>query len=466
MNPDYILPELLEKIPIWAMVQDCYLGQHAINKKGEVYLPNPSPIDEPFEVKRQRYIDYQKRAVFYNATRHTANGMAGMVFAKYPTLDIPKELEYLKNSIDGGALSLVGQARQAFLMLLLKGRGGLLVDLHEINEKGYLPTKDSGNRPKIKLYDPENIINWRTQIINNKRVLTLLALRENYVKENGDLFKNEVGEQILVIRQDEAQVLFDIFRKENGKWTGKGWRVMKNVDSIPFSFIGANDNDETVDDAPLYDLAVVNLAHYRNSADYEEGNFIAGQPSLFITGVSNEWYQDVIKNGNPIRLGARTANLLGSGANAFLLQANANSGLYQAMTDKKELMVGLGARLIDTDSSVKTATQAGAEMAEKTSQLAHLANNLSDAYSRAFNFCAKLLGANHECVVTFNTKFNTAKMTAQERAQLIAEWQGGAITWDEYRARLVDDEIAFIEDAKQAKTQIENDNPLNGADYD
>lgn len=35
-------------------------GQDAIAKKGEIYLPNPSPIDENEAVKKQRYMDYQK----------------------------------------------------------------------------------------------------------------------------------------------------------------------------------------------------------------------------------------------------------------------------------------------------------------------------------------------------------------------------------------------------------------------
>lgn len=105
MNPDYILPELLEQIPKWTMIEDCYHGQDTIVKKGEIYLPNPSPINEDEAVKVQRYMDYQKRAVFYNVTKRTANAMAGMVFAKYPTLDIPPELERIKTNVDGGSLS-------------------------------------------------------------------------------------------------------------------------------------------------------------------------------------------------------------------------------------------------------------------------------------------------------------------------------------------------------------------------
>lgn len=149
------------------------------------------------------------------------------------------------------------------------------------------------------------------------------------------------------------------------------WREVRtgvlSVTDIPFTFFGSNDNDETMDDAPLYDLAVLNLAHYRNSADYEEGNFIAGQPSLFITGLTKEWVTDIVNQGNPIRLGARTANILGSGANAFLLQADANSGLYQALQDKKDQMVALGARLIEPNGGTKTATEAQSDKADETS---------------------------------------------------------------------------------------------------
>ena len=127
------------------------------------------------------------------------------------------------------------------------------------------------------------------------------------------------------------------------------------------------------------------------------------------------------------------------------------------MQDKKEQMVALGARLIEPKGGIKTATQAQSDKADETSITAHLANNLSDAYSRAFNYCGQFLGIKHTCTVVFNTKFDTNKMTADERRQLIAEWQAGAITFSEMRARLIDDEIAFIEDDELAKAEIESD---------
>ncbi|MDI4499630.1 DUF4055 domain-containing protein [Moraxella nonliquefaciens] len=433
-------------------------GQDAIVKKGEIYLPNPSPIDENEAVKKQRYMDYQKRAVFYNVTKRTANAMAGMVFAKYPTLDIDPALEFLKTAVDGGALSFVGQARQAFLMMLLKGRGGLLADYPYVPSDEYKPTKAQVKKynyvPKIRLFEPKHIINWCVEPINNANKLTLLVLKESYIKSD-DGFKAEYGEQLIVYRWIDGVVHHSLYQKD-GVWREVQTGVL-SVTDIPFTFFGSNDNDETMDDAPLYDLAVLNLAHYRNSADYEEGNFIAGQPSLFITGLTKEWVSDIVNQGHPIRLGARTANILGSGANAFLLQSNANSGLYEAMQNKKEQMVALGARLIEPKGGTKTATQAQSEKADETSITAHLANNLSDAYSRAFNYCGQFLGIKQISTVVFNTKFDANKMTADERRQLIAEWQTGAITFSEMRARLIDDEIAFIEDDELAKSQINSD---------
>ena len=434
-------------------------SQDVIAKKAEIYLPNPSPIDEDEAVKKQRYMDYQKRAVFYNVTKRTANAMAGMVFAKYPTLDIDPALEFLKTAVDGGALSFVGQARQAFLMMLLKGRGGLLADYPYVPSDEYKPTKAQVKKynyvPKIRLFEPKHIINWRVEPINNANKLTLLVLKESYIKSD-DGFKAEYGEQLIVYRWIDGVVHHSLYQKD-GVWREVQTGVLNGVTDIPFTFFGSNDNDETMDDAPLYDLAVLNLAHYRNSADYEEGNFISGQPSLFITGLTKEWVSDIVNQGHPIRLGARTANILGSGVNAFLLQADANSGLYQALQDKKDQMVALGARLIEPNGGTKTATEAQSDKADETSIIAHLANNLSDAYSRAFNYCGQFLGIKHTPTVVFNTKFDANKMTADERRQLIAEWQTGAITFSEMRARLVDDEIAFIEDDELAKAEIDSD---------
>ena len=63
----------------------------------------------------------------------------------------------------------------------------------------------------------------------------------------------------------------------------------KVFDRIPFEFIGAENNDSTVDDAPLWPLAYLNLHHFRNSADYEDSVFLIGQAQPWMSGLTTEW---------------------------------------------------------------------------------------------------------------------------------------------------------------------------------
>ena len=129
--------------------------------------------------------------------------------------------------------------------------------------------------------------------------------------------------------------------------------------------------------------------------------------------------------------------------------------LFEAMTHKEQQMVALGAKLIDTSTTTKTATEANSDNATNTSVLSTIANNVSDAFSKALNYCSLFTGDKPDCVVTLNTNYQTNKMTAQERQQLIAEWQSGAISFKEMRDKLVEDEIATVEDVEQAQAEIE-----------
>lgn len=455
MTPDYTLPELIPLFAKWQLVADCYAGEQAVKEKGVLYLPDPSPSSEPYSVRQKRYKDYQMRAVFYNATRKTAKALSGLAFAKYPLLDLPDELADTERNIDGAGTDLTQQARRALTMLLIKGRGGLLADF-PISDGG-TKTDTKALRPVIKLYEPEQIINWR---VNEYKQLSLVVIKECYLKKD-DGFRAEYGEQLLVLRLVDGVAMSQIYRKDGTGFVLFAERkildyAQKPLDAIPFSFIGADDNDETVDDAPLYDLAMLNLAHYRDSADYQESNFLAGQPTLFITGVSSEWYRDVLIPNGGVHLGSRVGQILGVGATAQLLQASPNNANFEAMKHKEAQMIAIGARLLDTTGN-KTATEANADIAEQSSTLATLCNNLSDAYSRCLGFLGRFVGAASEPVVVFNTNFSTNKMTAQDRAQLIAEWQAGAISWSEMRDKLVEDEIATMENSDEARTLIEGE---------
>ena len=441
MNPAFIHTQLAESLADMQLVADAYRGGAHVNK----YLPNPSPSYEIEEIKRARYDAYVMRANYYNVTRKTAKALHGMVFSKYPIVDIDEGIDKSE---------LITVARKAVMQTLLKGRCGLLADypltqgLTTVAE-----LKANGHKPKIKLYEAESIINWRVE--NDK--LVLVVLKENIVKED-DGFAFKYTERLHVLRLINGIASSQFFTNNDGQWIAGEVVAFRQKDGspfteLPFTFIGAENNDSDIDDSPLLDLAKLNLSHYRNSADYEEAVFIAGQPTLFITGVTDAWQAHY--DENPIELGVRTAHLLGTGSTAEMLQVQPNLLLADAMDRKEKQMVALGAKLIEPSAAAKTATQANSDTAESTSILSTLANNVSDAIVKVANFCALYIGGRDDNVFSLNTNFMSNKMSPEERRQLIAEWQAGAISFDEMRARLFEDEIATIEDPNEAKEIID-----------
>ena len=127
-------------------------------------------------------------------------------------------------------------------------------------------------------------------------------------------------------------------------------------DEIPFAFIGSVNNDETVDKAPLYDIAEINVSHYRNSADYEESSFLVGQPTPAFSGLTQSWVDQNMSGG--VAFGSRSAILLPENGNAMLLQAGENQMPLKGMEIKEDQMVKIGTRIIQDQSGIETAEAA------------------------------------------------------------------------------------------------------------
>ena len=478
-KPDYIRSELLQVLPTYQMVRDCYKGEQSV--KGRMsygsqsvnngggssnntlaispYLPDPSPKSEDNDVRIARYNDYVTRAVFYNVTKRTIKAMTGAVFSKYPTFTL-NELSELETDVNGGGQSLVQQSRDALTNCLMQGRGGLLADM-PVNTDGMSKAAmaSGGVRPVIIHYDSESIINWRYRKVGGILKCCLVVLSESYVTED-DGYEQKMGRQLLVLRLNELdEAESEILRKnKQGDWISEGINSItdnsgKPLVDLPFYPYGSVNNDLELDDSPMADLSYINIAHLRDSANYEEQNFISAQPTLVVSGLTEQWVGEVLKDG--IAIGSRSGLLLPVGGNATMIQAQANGALFEAMQHKEAQMVSLGAKLVQDSKQTKTATQSSAETAEDTSLLASLAGNVSDAFTKAIKCCARFMGyADDDLVYTLNTQFGFSKLDAQQQAQLVANWQGGAITFSEMRAQLVESEIATIENPESALQTI------------
>ena len=158
---------------------------------------------------------------------------------------------------------------------------------------------------------------------------------------------------------------------------------------IPFVVVGSDTNDFAVQSIPLESLAKVNLAHYRNSADYEDSVFRCGQVQPFMSGINQQLLDYYTENG--IMLGSANCLMMEQGNFGFA-QAGANVLAGEAMDKKYTLMMELGAKLA-TQSHIKTATQASQDNANQNSIASMCVANLNEAINDVLALCHQYVGS-------------------------------------------------------------------------
>lgn len=474
-NVSFIRYELSVLLPLYYLIRDCLSGEPTIKAAKTKYLPMPSVSGDTKE-DAKRYESYLGRAVFYNVTRHTLGGLLGQVFMRDPVIKIGKDLEPVVNNATGTGVSLVQEAKRAVSYVLSYARAGVFVDFP--NTGGELTQADinagKGN-PTINVASPFNIINWRVKPDGSLDKLSLIVMAESYqLFDDGFEIKNAL--QFRVMYLDAAGLYVqEIWREPNNPsiWDGRTMpknKIFQRVDhettmptdaqgnrftEIPFWFIGTENNDPNPDQPNMYDLSSINVAHYRNSADYEESCFVMGQPTVVMTGLTQEWVEKVLKG--TVAFGARGGIPLPQGASAAILQAGENTMIKEAMETKERQMVALGAKLVEQKEVQRTAFETKVDTTASSSILASSTKNVSVAFENALKWATKFTGGNPDTIeFKLNTDFDIAAMTPEERNQAINEWQKGAITWTEMRTALRRGGSATEDDAK-AKTEIAAD---------
>jgi len=458
----------------WSMISDCIAGEEAIKAGKEKYLPSPS-ADTNTEYAKNRFNSYIQRSVFYNVIGRTLSSLVGQVFSKDSEIDLPTDLDRYKGNIDGAGTSIEQQAKATLSVIMSKGHCGLLSDFPATS--GESTTRQDIEtmriRPRVMLVMPEDIINWRVTVIGGESVLSLIVLQESTITEDdGYEFKTEPRwREMRLIATDETEANFavqvTVWRKLEKAINGEEFEIVEGfpvtlmdyagrpLDRIPFEFVGSTNNEPQIDKPPLLDLANLNIAHYHNSADYEEGVFVSGQDQLVLVGLTQEWTDKNFKGG--LKLGARNAIPLGKDMDAKLLHTDPNNIASEAMKHKEDQMKSIGAKLIEPTATKGTATEAIIEESSETSILSSAAKNVSLAYRKALYNASRFVSDVDPLTIIYqlNSDFAAAMATPQERAQILAEWQGGLITFVEARTQLRKIGVA-TEDDEVAKAQMED----------
>lgn len=463
-------PLFAANIDVWTLVRDACKGQKAIKEKTFDYLPDFVPTRG-----EARYNAYLSRAIYTNYTGRTKQRLIGSIFRKPPEIDIPAQLEYMNEDCTGTGLSLEQFAKQLCEDVFETGRGGILVDYPEAEGTESREQVEAKNLvPRLALYKAESIYNWQSDWIDGKEFITQIRIEE-IIEDRKDEFTVDFVRQYRVldldngvyrqrIYNDKYQIVKEFYPQAAGS----------TLDHIPFFFCGSGNNASDIDISPLYDLAIINIGHYRNSADYEDACFRHGNPTLFISAdISPSEFK--LANPDGIVIGGETGHFLGPNGNAMLLQMEANSAAYEAMKLKEEQMTAFGSNLYSFEGNNQTAEEARIKATSESSTLSLLVSNVSECIRLALIDACLFVGiADYDVVFRLNKEFFPVELTTAEITSLVGLVEKGIIGLTDLRDKLrqtevisperTDDELdadadnALRNEAIKDKEQVKNDN--------
>jgi hypothetical protein len=451
-HPDYQLME-----PEWVDVRACLAGERAVKQLASRYLP---VLDGMTSTEYRAYVS---RALFYNATTRTVDGLLGLIFRRRPVVVVPPSLLPKLEYVTSDGQSLYALCKRSVRENIAMGRCGLLVDM-----------PPDGGDPYVCLYEAEQVINWRSTYELGREYLTLVVLHEIIEVDEEDGYALKKVDRWRVLRlaggvyQQEVHELQEVRR---GVWEprlisttvplGRG----VPFGEIPFYFMSPNGNSSRVEASPLRDIVTVNLSHFRSSADLEHGRHFTALPTAWIADDQTSRAAD---DRPEYRIGSAVLWHLGSQGKAGYLEFT-GAGLKfleSALQNKEQLMAILGARLLEDTKPVSEAVEAvRMRRTGEQSILASITFTSSEALTRALKFWTEWQGRPADDVlVKLNDDFVFTRLTPEEIKALLEAYVRGVLPLDALLYNLKVGEILppdmEVEDARRI---VESEQPLAAA---
>lgn len=332
-------PSYQKKETQWAKVRDCMLGEEVIKNKGTLYLPQPKGMSGEYE---EAYDAYKERAHFPLIVSYALQGALGVIITKLPEFNVPKELEYILENATKDGRSI----QQLFIDIIIEsfqtGRVPILVD-----------TLSDKNEFRFVQYKAEDLINWKTSTFNAEKSL-ILAVIEESVPADTDIFSHDTDNiyRVLHLENDSTystKIMSTDAEYDDISITPSYMGVELN--EIPLFIAGSINNSYDVQPIPLSAVANCSVQIYRKEADLANSEFLSCNPTLVITGATND--------GN-------LPNVVGS--SVMIVIPNEQSRVFYTTTDTAALThvkghidslyeeaIRHGVAILDTRSGVESA---------------------------------------------------------------------------------------------------------------
>lgn len=414
-RPDTLCKSAKAQAPAVELVRDCYLGTERLRERSTTYLPQ-----EPGETAKNYRIRLL-RSVFFNVLKRTIEGLVGQVFKKDPKLgdDVPAPIVDQWENIDNAGTHGDVFLRDLLQDALTTGHAAILVDYPSTGGQLLNRAEEEGLRPYWVPIKKENILSWRTAVIDGKTVLMQVVLRECTMVPSGAFGEKEqvryrvlyrdrqtAGFQLLEMAENKK----DVILKEEG--------IYGNQVEIPLAEIQTSGSKSIFEsDPPLLDLAYLNIAHYQQWSDYATSIHKTCVPIL--TRIGFDSFTDEGKKEVVVGPNAMLDIPLGGDLKYTSHDGSALAESKASLDDLVANMATLGLAMTAPDKrAAETATAKRMDKSTEESSLAVTARGLEDGAERALGFHARYLKAKSGGSIDINREFDEQTM----QADILAAW--------------------------------------------
>ena len=455
----------------WTRQRDVIEGEDAVKAKGTKYLPALDGQDKTvgytgFPSDRDTipvipYSDYIKRANFLNMTSRTVESLAGAILRKEPSINWPDQYKDELETLGVGGASVHELTDSVVNAVIGIGRHGHLVDA---------PNDIDNALPFISEYSAESITNWKEEKIEGRRVVSMVVLEDEpevIVNASGETKELQTFRRLMLgvpqpETDEELKMPIDEFLRQFGlvqadfasgptyfqeiwqeiaeqaKTTEKEWiriaimvprtRGGRLLNYIPFTFFNPGDTKPKPSKPPLLDLAILNLSHYRNSADLEHG--------LHFTGLPQPWAAGFDFKG-PLFIGSSVAWVSSEPtARAGYLEFSGAglASIERAMEAKKKEAAVLGARILEerAASGVEAAETVKLRHSGEQSVLSRISMAISEGISNVLGYWLDWVAypnPKENGTIALNNDFNLVGLSPQMLTSLMLAVQSGKMSW-------------------------------------
>jgi len=403
-------------------------GTRAMRAMGVEYLPKE---------KEEETADYNNRLArtyLVNYFKNTISKLGGEVFSKPIVVpdDMPEDLKPILDNVDNNGDDITQFGLKGFKKALHQGLGYILVDYPQVNirEEGGVKyfldedgewkpwtkqnEKDQGFRPNWVRIDAEQLIGWRTEVINGKETLTQIRIFEVIQEPDGEYGQTDV-KQIRVF----TPTTWEIHKEdEAGNWALEKTGT-NNLGYIPLvvSYLGIKKKPMVVD-PPLEGLADLNIAHWQSTSDQRNILHYARLVVYFGKGIADNIIfgpNKFVLTDEPdadLKVVEHSGNSIGAGR--------------QDIMDIENQMSMYGLTYLMPRTGSITATEKAIDKSENDSALKSWALTWEDALNRAIKITADYMNIDESTVpdVSLNVEFRTFMADVEAKILIDAQAKG------------------------------------------